>query len=269
MGNAAFYYYPAGSSSGLETIDLGEGLTDLQVVPIRVADSAYTMDGRMYRTVETARLRVSIINERFSSASIAQALESMSSHLELGGAVAFTADTDKLWAGFTKGQPSRADTSLRTLGNSFSGLAAGTLSNGDVLAIQSPNPSHYLEYVTVDSVVGDNIALSGSVRYDHPEAQTLVRYRDFYPILRLPGDRLSRAFVTHDHRLTYTLDLVVVDDLPTVYDYANANDGATLVSGVTNLSALLGPQPGLGTQAPRETSSVGGSPLAGIRDLGL
>lgn len=250
MGNAAFYFYPAGTSAGLETIDLGEGVTDLQVVPIRVANTAYTMNGRMYRTVETARLQITIVNERFSSGRKARALESMSSHLELGGAVAFTADTDKLWAGFSKTAPSHGDTSIATHGNTFSALSAGTIASNDILAIQSPNPMHYLEYVRVNTATSYDFTLHTSVKYDHPEAQTLIRWRDFYPVLRLPENRLSQAFVTHDHRLTFTLDLVMVDDLPSIYDYQSPIDGATILTGESTLDKLLGPQSGTNTSFP-------------------
>ena len=257
MGNAAFYYYPAGSSGGLETIDLGEGVTDLQVEPIRVANTAYTMNGRMYRTVETARLQVTIVNERFSSGRKARHLESMSSHLELGGAIAFTADTAKLWAGFSTAPPSRGDAAIATYGNSFSALSSGAIAGGDNLCIQSPNPMHYLEYVRVNTVTGDNFTLHDAVRYDHPETRTLIRWRDFYPVLRMPADGLSRAFVTHDHRITYTLDISLVDDLPSVYDYAGPIDGATILTGEAALDQLLGPQTGGSTPYPGGSQSGG------------
>ena len=244
MGNAAFYYYPAGTAAGLETIDLGEGVTDLQVNPIRQAATAYTMSGRMYRTVETARLQITIANERFASAAVAQALESMSSHLELGGAVAFTADTAKVWAGFTKAAPSRGDTVLATYGNTFSGLASGSVAANDVIAFQSPNPSHYVEYARVDSVAVNTITLQDAIRYNHPEALTLIRYRDFYPLLRMPASGLGASFVTHDHRLTYTLDITLVDDLPSLYEYASEVDGSTVLTSATAIDALLGNQSG-------------------------
>ena len=265
MGNAAFYYYPAGTSGGLETIDLGEGVTDLQVEPIRVAQTAFTMSGRMYRTVETARLKVTIINERFSSGRKARGLQTMSSHLELGGAVAFTADTSKVWAGFTRSAPSRGDTSIETWGNAFSALNSGSLTTGDVLAFQSPNPTHYLEYCRVDSVTAaDKITIQDAIRYNHPETLTLVRFRDFYPVLRMPQDGLGSAFVTHDHRITYTLDLVLCDDIASVYDYANEDGGDTGLTSATLLDGLLGPQAGETTPYPGGVTSSPSINLPGM-----
>ena len=262
MGNAAFYYYPAGSSAGLETIDLGEGVSDIQVDPIRSAETAFTMSGRMYRTVETARLKVTITNERFSSSTIAESLQSMSSHLELGGAVAFTADTAKVWAGFSRASPTRGDLTIDTWGNAFSALSAGALASTDVLAIQSPNPAHYVEYCRVASVTLDVITLSSAIRYNHPESLTLVRYRDFYPILRMPADGLGSAFVTHDHRITYTLDLVLCDDLPSIYDYASESDGDSGLTSITVIDALLGNQSGGTTPYP-------GTPDASVPSIAL
>jgi hypothetical protein len=181
----------------------------------------------------------------------------MSSHLELGGAIAFTADTSKLWAGFSTSPPSRGDTAISTNGNVFSALSNGAIASGDILAIQSPNPMAYLEYQRVNTATANSFTLHTTVRYDHPETRTLIRWRDFYPVLRMPEGSLSKNFVTHDHRLTYTLDLVVVDDLPSIYDYAGPIDGATILTGQAALDQLLGPQTGTSTPYPGGSESNG------------
>ena len=60
----------------------------------------------------------------------------------------------------------------------------------------------------------------------------------------MPASGLGASFVTHDHRLTYTLDITLVDDLPSLYEYASEVDGSTVLTSATAIDALLGNQSG-------------------------
>ncbi len=211
MANAYFFYYPDIEGT-LERIDLGENLSDLQVTPQRTIEDAYSLSGTMYRTVSGGSLLVRIVDDRFTDDDLAYTLESMWTHLELGGFCGACNDATQAWAGFASSPPQRGDTTIVTAGNAFSaytdGLTTATLVSGDIICIQSGLPGLKREYLKVSSKSGGTITLSEPVRYNYPSGSTImVRHRDFYPILRAPEGSIGMQPVTHDRRISYTLDI--------------------------------------------------------------
>lgn len=229
MGNPHFYFYPDGQRN-LQSIDLGEKITDLQRVPLRMADSAKA-GGRMYRTSHAGGLRVRIIWQNFSSDTIAYELKSMSAHLERGGAVGFSVDHAKSWCGLVTSPPPKGRLLLPTGGNIYSAWnSSATLAANDVLVMESPDPRALREYVVHSSTANNQLTLSALTIYTY-ELAPMVRYHDFYPVLTLPQSELNKAFVTHDHRLTYTLDITLELDLATMFDLTSAVLRGTTVGG--------------------------------------
>ena len=212
MGNPFFYYYPSGDTLSLETIDLGAGLSDLQVTPVRIAEDSYTLAGGMHRITQGGYLEVRIVFERFTDAALAYKLESMWAHLELGGLVGFATDSGKAFAGYATAEPARGDSSINIGGNAFQGYTAGAaaLANDDILAIHSLGPGTIREYCAISSISVLTYSLTDSIRYDYPAGlPVMVRHRDFFPALRAPSTSLNANPVTHDHRVSYTLDLTL------------------------------------------------------------
>lgn len=238
MGNAKFWYYPGGS---LHEIDLGEGLSDLHTTPIRTFADAYTMSGTMFRQTQNARLQCRIILERFTSESVARELESMMAYLELGGSVSFCADADKAVAAYLTIPPDQGDTVLRhadgaNLFAAFNSSAALTAS--DVVCVQGSNPGLLREFCAVSSRTTYTTTLSEAIRYDYPENQAiLMRYRDFFPVLKMPEEAMNAAALTSDHRVSFTLDLLMVEDTSAIEALAAYTDAETLGGVITDLGA--------------------------------
>ena len=131
-------------------------------------------------------------------------------HLHLGGWVGFSSDADKAWAAQVTTLPVQGDTTLRTAGTGFSAWASATLAATDEITIESVSPEDQQEVVTLASFASPyrDLALSEAVRCDYLEP-TIVRYRHFWPCLRLPQDQLRQSIVPSDHGLNYTLDLTL------------------------------------------------------------
>ena len=53
---------------------------------------------------------------------------------------------------------------------------------------------------------------SDSLVYTHRNAPIMVRSRDFYPALVMPQERVNEPIVESNHRISYTLELTLVED---------------------------------------------------------
>lgn len=238
MGNPTFWWYPSESVPTVEEVDLGGVLTDLQVTPDVVAIGGETTGGQVQRAHLRSRRRVRIVYERFVDRDLFDALLAMQRHLDGGGAVAFCADADKAFAAFARSSCRRGQTAIIVDGDPWAGMAgAHSLSVGDRVAVQSPNPEGHHEIRRVAaSFTASRVPLQSGLVYDYG-SPVLVRYEDYYPLLRLPEDLVGRPIATHDRRLTYTMDITLVEDLPSLMVYSGQGvgtlAGALEASGVT------------------------------------
>lgn len=234
MGSPCFYYYPVAGS--LETVNLGAlRLSDLIVGTVRDTIDGYSRTGTMYRDSGGSRQRVRIVVERFRDIALQRKLESMSAHLERGGSVGFCVDEDKLWGSFMTSASSatRGTVALNTSGNLWSAWSSGALGTLDEVCVNSAPPESTRDYhqilgsLTASSTV---VSLDSGLTYTSTVGPILVRYRDFWPALKMPGgqvDRLSeRPILTNFRRLGYTLDLTLEEDWGTLSAWAN-NDPTT------------------------------------------
>lgn len=231
-----FYYYPD-SAGTLEEIDLGEGLSDIQRVPTPVVKDAVNGYGTRYRNFLSGGERVRIILERFGSpgaSAVERDLYAMENHLQRGGSVGFSAVHSKAWCGFMSGgYGDRGRTILYTGGNLFTAWSStAALVSGDEVVIQSPNPEWRSEVSVFSFLAAKQMNLSRALRFTYAQ-KSAVRYRDFFPVLKLPDDQVGRPLVTHDKRITYTFDALLE------YDF---NALAAAVAAQQTASA-----PGLGT----------------------
>lgn len=247
MGNATFWYYPGGKGTPVEKIDLGEGISDLQITPLRDATTATTFDGTQFRSSQASKLSVRIVLDRFTNEPLATALMSMWAHLELGGAVAFAADAATAFAANLTAIPSRGDTILYNSGNLFSAWGGADPASGDFVVIQTGNPGLIREWLTVDSSTASTVTVSTAVRYNYSSsAQMLIRQRDFYPYLVAPQEAIGSAPVTHDHRISFTLDFSLVSDTGALSSFGDSSlvggeetGGSSLGSGGLTLEELV------------------------------
>lgn len=247
MASPFLFYYPDGGlgSAGigsLETIDLIDPyLSDLQEEPIVEAETSMTWAGRHFTNMESGRLRVRVTLERFTTFDLAEKLETLQSHLARGGYVSVAADKDKVFATFATALTTRGDTTVRVADNAFKNYTTSSVfAANDRINICSPNPECKREYVRLSSVSGHVLTLLTPVRYSRQIEPVMVRHRDFYPVMVLAPDERSRPIVTHDHRISWSLDMTLEEDLAgyaslwsglttgQVGDAANIDSGNTL-----------------------------------------
>lgn len=209
MANPSFWYYP--NSSQLLEIQLPAALTEFSWVPLRDRRSGWTVAGEMRSAVVTGRLRVTITlgpyNDTGDFQYISHKLESMSAHLERGLPISFAANRAKAW--LSEATVTTGSTTITVGSNACTAFGTTTLAAGDIMCLESPNPELNREYLRATSY-GTSLptqTFATAVRYTYEEKPVTVRHRDFFPVLYMPEDMLGNSLVTHDHRLTFTLDV--------------------------------------------------------------
>jgi hypothetical protein len=211
----ALFWYPDAYGT-LETTDLDESLSALDLEPVREVVDARALSGRYGAAIAGAgRLAVRVVLERFTSETLAMALASFSAHAEGGQPFGFAVDQSKAWAGFsTSVGLSRGGLSVPTGGDVFYG--GGTLAAGDWVCIEGCGTEAHREYKRVDSVsasvFGTIITLTGALDYSYNDACVMVRHRDFYPILHWPTWRRRAPILTTTRRINWTLDATFETD---------------------------------------------------------
>lgn len=211
MGNAAIYYYPE-ADAPLEVIDLGEPLSDMQVSPVRIVDTATGMDLEPSTVDLGGSHRVRITLERFTSQTIVAQLRTFEAHALRGLPFGLVADTADSWAGFaSSGSMRRGRQTLTTSGSAFTSWSTAlTLSSSDTVVIHSMNPEYKHEQRAVSSYNSStgaiDLGVGNETVYEYEVGPVVVRHRDFFPFCYLdPSDR--GPILTHYHRIHWTLDL--------------------------------------------------------------
>tara|TARA_Y100000401_G_C8323843_1_gene226967 strand:+ start:2032 stop:2886 length:855 start_codon:yes stop_codon:yes gene_type:complete len=210
VANSKVYFYPGGSSyGGLNVIDFGERLSDLQITPYRVVSDSVSMGGSFCRLARRSGMRVRIVLERFTDETLAQQLYSLQSHLEAGGGFSFAVDDDKKFAAFVdyfSGGLFAYDLIVHD-DLVLSEYGSHGLASDDVMHLESFGPGGRREELQVSSYdfTTKKITPKSSIMYNH-QGPSLVRHRDFFPFLIWPEDQTGTPILTHDHRISYTLD---------------------------------------------------------------
>jgi len=204
------YWYPAGSRT-LQKVELGF-VSDLRPIDTQDAEEVLTGNSAPYRTTFGRARLVPIIKERFTSASLRRELEAVVNHLRAGGVVGFSLDDSKALARFGT-PPASADTSiaLDAVDPWASWGDSPAYVSGDEIRIEQPGRVLRAETVTYTSETSSAITTS-AVLNTFDAGPVLIRYRDFYPVLRLPANLANSAdLLTHDRRLNYSLALPLVE----------------------------------------------------------
>jgi hypothetical protein len=213
MGTSKIYWFPTSTEvSGRQEIDFGEILSDLQITPYRVVSDAVSIGGAFSRVARRSGMRVRIIHERFADDALAEKLYSLQSHLEAGGAISFAVDSSNTYAAFGS-----ADPSVTFAGSAhwqhpelLSTYGGGGPVFGDVFHVESFGASPRREEVRVQSFNNAirELTLQTALKYNHAEP-LLFRHRDFFPALFWPEGQMSSPILTHDHRISWTLDMTL------------------------------------------------------------
>ena len=243
MANAFFYWYPDDTGT-LESVDLGEGLSDLKITSTRVVQDAVNSMGGQSRAALMGGLMVNIVCERFSSRVVAQELLNMQTHLEQGKAVGFGADSSKIVCARTTRTPLRGDLSIKAGTNLFAAWnASAALAIDDWITVESPNPEMRREFLKIAAVTGTTY--TATVKGSFTETPVIVRHHDFFPVLVMPQSAVGTPIVTHNHRITYTLDATLWLDYQTLFDLE-----------VGELSGALAANSGVGRATLQQTQKA-------------
>ena len=247
MGNPAIYYYPDPAGT-LEVLDFGEPLSDLQITQVREVADSYSRGGSFYRTTGASRLQIRIILENFTSASLVRQFESLSAHLERGGAIGFALDSAKAWAGFvdsTSRAPVRGSSGMHTDGNAFKAWtgSVAALASGDDICIASAPPEGYRDTCELS----DAIAAAGTFAdissdrnvYTYESDTIILRAHDFYPCLTMPASSVGVPILETNHRISYTLDLTLEEDWGTLVALAQTSAPLRDTSGLPTSGVSL------------------------------
>lgn len=216
MGNAKIWYYPTPGGT-VEEIDLGEGLSDLQVETRTDQAVAEGISGMQATSQYSARATVRVIDERFTSASLHRKLYALREHLRRGGLCAIAEDCDKAWAAFAATIPVRTSSSVTIAANAVPWPYddAPSLASGEEVEILGSQPLGLRCFTTTGSTISGNAATNvtmAGVTFDFVEAGArwvLLRQRGFWPLLRMPISERNQPMITDDHRISYTLDVVL------------------------------------------------------------
>lgn len=215
MADPKFIFWPYGS--GTRTfVDMGEPISDLQITPTRRVADSKALSGRVVRTNLTSGLNVRIVDERFTSREKFRQLSRLINHLEQGYACAFARDPDNAY-GHQVRTAVRNSSSVRIEAPNY--FHDWTSTGGshlfpavdDEVVLETGPWRGVREYFRVTSVSVStgylDIGLDHRIRGIYDNA-AILRHSDFWPVLRLPAGAVgSPSLLTHDHRISYTLDL--------------------------------------------------------------
>ena len=234
MGYPFFSWFPhQADGATMETITLSEELSDLQVTPKRDVIDSFGIHGGRSRELLRPWVDIRIVLDRFNDRALFRKLTAMINHLERGGVITFCNDSDKAFAARTRAAEAQ-DSSIMDLTPQDTDLYTthpATLANGDEVVIESGPPAGKREYHTIASHTTDGtggtrlvIGADGLDLFDDYPAGSVVRFSDLYPTLILGPGQVGGALLTHDHRITYTLDLLLSSIQP-VPDPASQGGG--------------------------------------------
>ena len=175
---------------------------------------------------------VRVTLELFNDEALFRRLSALETHLRAGLAIGLAADNTNTIAGFIRADSAiaRGDKTLQTTGTLFDYTGSSTLANGDIIVIESPPPTGWREYMTVDTFTTSTIAVAAGATFAHDAGIVMYRHEQFYPVLRLDMDRHATEPILTSLKGTrrlWTLDMTLRVDLKTA-QAAYSEDGQML-----------------------------------------
>ena len=204
-------------------IQLDEGLSDLQITPQRDVTVTSAIGGGMSRAMTRSWINVRIVLDRFNNRQLHRQFANMINHLERGGSVAFSNDGAKMFA-------ARLGTGGVAVGINRVYFGANLtrdwaksekidyLSVNDEIVVENEPPFAAREAFKIN-LVDEFSDGKGLYELDLPTTHShregaLIRYHDFFPVLILPKGQVNAGNLSHDHRITSTLDINLVYIIP-------------------------------------------------------
>ena len=235
MGTPVFMWWGVQQRWGVDppqfSCSLPDDLSDLQITPKRDVQDVHGIAGGRARSMTRAWIDVRIVYERFTDLGTVRELYAMINHLERGGCVSFAVAPELIWGNRTypslpisiNGTHTRVNTYIDppNIYSHYHASAPDTMpqlhADGSkvYLEIEDGHPraarsrvavltatsAAYTDYDTNKRVYSTDRPLCDFPKGSH------VRHRDFFPKLYLPQSQVGSSMLSHDHRISYTLDL--------------------------------------------------------------
>jgi hypothetical protein len=221
------YWYPDDTGT-LETIDLVR-CSALALDPTRNVAVSRSLSGREQVADYGGQARVTIGREPIAGteAALLRDLRALDQHLQKGGRFGFSLRQDKAWAVWATRYILRGNTSVQHTGVGLYEPTA-TLANGDVVAITSANPERQDERCTISVATSSSVTLSEGARYSHRTTPVLLRWEDYWPVLKLSQEGRGTSIIQDlGYRRLWRLSIPAVEDTDALWRLA-ARGGAAL-----------------------------------------
>lgn len=269
MGSPTIYFYPGGGSKlvkvTLPRVTRLERVNEPQLTTLTsAAMSTVQVYGGTRRRIRLTMERVSMLTTA-GKATYSEIL-AVVSHLESGGAIGFSTDHSRSYAGYLAGTVQPGQSYVAWWGSAFQAWnSSAAPAVGDHVAVETAPMYGLEEQHKVTSYAGSQIGFSDDVVFSHNGLSSLVRWEGFFPALRLDGSAAA-GVISNEHWINFTLDLTLVVDAALYIDPSNRYDLADLGIGSTSGSILdVGGSLEARLAANRNSSSgTGFAPAAGI-----
>lgn len=241
-----FYWYPEPAGS-LYEIDMGRRPTILEEIQTQRAQDAYNGMGAFTRIAGAGGMRVRIVFNRMplyqaAYATLERQLMALEKFLQLGGGVGFSLNHSKSLAHYPLGLWSQQAQGIYVSGNAFSTWSSSAAwASGDELVVESIDPGGVREVHATTGQTGQQLTLSSSRLYWHyADRLAWVRYRHFWPVLRLPQDQLGKPLVTTENRRLVTFDATLEVDHTQLILVGAEKDGTSALELADNTPTEIG-----------------------------
>lgn len=228
MGNARFYFYPepAGTSSHLVEIDMGEALGEMYSDILTETVDAVTLTGSIQRSVGRMQEVVTIQRDRMIlGEDLAHKFRALQNHLDRGYSVAFCSDSDKAFCYPLRGSHNAGTFRLNCYANPFLNFTGGGNIPfiDDYMTVETGNPAMITETVKVR--LNGSIADSGgsvtvyerlNFQYDRP---AFARFHRFFPVLKRDASQVGQAIITNEGGRLFSLSVRLVVDYQTLFAF--------------------------------------------------
>lgn len=233
MGNAKFYYYPEPDARQLRTIDLGEKLGELFSEFEIDVRSSISRGGRRYLSHGLQREFITIQRDRMIlGEDVAIKLQTMQNHLDRGGYVMFSADSDKAYIHPLLNTTQQQDATLTLGSNPLKEIIGSNIpQSNDYVSIHTGSPTNILEYTKIHNVNGSfssseggSIAVNPKIAYTYNDRAFLRHYR-FFPFLRRSANEIGQNIITNEGGRLFSLNVRLYLDSYSLFDFHSGLDG--------------------------------------------
>jgi len=220
--SASIFWYPD-PLGPVREIDLGSALSDLDG-PHQTANQTVVeaRNGAQFTQQANVRISVRVVVERFTDTALRRELEALINHLKRGGLCGLAEDRTKIVGGYCR--PVRGTKFLTIDEKPFGDWnSSAALVAGDEVVVMSDPATGLWETKLVSGFLagarGDRVSMTGDpvmLGYSGVE-WGFIRHYGFYPFLRMSVSGRNQNPLSHDHRISYTLNMEL-EEAPDAYE---------------------------------------------------